>query len=88
MKLINLIHLHHFTFPMMWFCLLQDVGKEMSPNELAEFTENDHKTKVHHIAFGGFFIMISTCCPSKCTIQLTDGVMMSSIASQNKTNAQ
>jgi hypothetical protein len=54
MKLINLIHLHHFTFPMIWFCLLQDVGKEMSPDELAEFTKNDHKTKVHHIAFGGF----------------------------------
>jgi hypothetical protein len=38
-----------------WFRLLQDVGKEMTPAEFAKFTENDRKTKAHHISFGGYF---------------------------------
>ncbi len=38
-----------------WFRLQQDVRKEMTPTEFEKFTENDRKTKAHHISFGGYF---------------------------------
>jgi len=38
-----------------WFRLLQDVGKEMTPEEFAQFAENNPKTIARHIAFGGYF---------------------------------